>query len=88
MGLGIARRAAIVTGVSRGIGRAVAAQLCREGASVPICTRTADLLAETRRAVEAIGGGRLTVEADPADPAAAARVAGPRWRNGGGWISW
>jgi 3-oxoacyl-[acyl-carrier protein] reductase len=75
MDLGIAGRVAIVTGASRGIGRAVAERLCREGTSVALCARDRDALAEAQRALEAKGGGRvLTVEADLREPAAAARV--------------
>ena len=74
MDLGIAGRVAIVTGGSRGIGRAVAERLCREGASVAVCARDRDSLAEARRALEAIGGQVLAVEADLTEPAAADRV--------------
>ncbi len=74
MDLGIAGRVAIVTGGSRGIGRAVADRLCREGASVALCARDPDSLAEARRALEAIGGQVLAVEADLTEPAAADRV--------------
>jgi NAD(P)-dependent dehydrogenase (short-subunit alcohol dehydrogenase family) len=75
MDLGLAGRAAIVTGSSRGIGRAVAERLCREGADVALCARDRGSLAEAQRALEAIGGGRiLAVEADLTQVAAAERV--------------
>lgn len=75
MDLGIAGRVAIVTGASRGIGRAVAERLCREGADVALCARNRESLKEAQRALESLGGGRvLAVEADLTEPAAAGRV--------------
>ena len=75
MDLGIEGRVAIVTGSSRGIGRAVAERLCREGANVVLCARSQDSLAEAKRALEVLGRGKiLAVEADLTDPVAGGRV--------------
>ncbi len=47
MDLGLSGRVAIVAAASKGLGRAVAEELAREGAQVAICARTAATLAET-----------------------------------------
>ncbi|HEX5077633.1 MAG TPA: SDR family oxidoreductase [Geminicoccaceae bacterium] len=56
MDLGLAGRVAIVTGGSRGIGRACAASLLAEGAAVALVSRDAERLEAARKAlVEATG---------------------------------
>jgi len=50
--LGLKDRAAIVTGSSRGIGRAIAYGLAEEGAKVAICARNAERLNETAKEME------------------------------------
>ena len=64
MDLGIRGKVAIITGSSRGIGRATAISLGREGAKVVVCARGADALAESAAAVRATGAEVLAVEAD------------------------
>ncbi|GAB7003215.1 SDR family NAD(P)-dependent oxidoreductase [Nocardioides sp. AN3] len=62
-------RRAVVTGASRGIGRALATGLVRSGADVIAVARSAEGLAET--AEQAVGPGTLTTySADLSDPAA------------------
>jgi NAD(P)-dependent dehydrogenase (short-subunit alcohol dehydrogenase family) len=64
MELGIAGRACVVTGASRGIGRETARRLCAEGAAVLLVARSADALAEAAEeagAAGADGGGRAEV---------------------------
>src|SRR5438874_1026907 len=47
MDLGLNGRVAIVAAASKGLGRAVAEELAREGTHVAICARTPDTVAET-----------------------------------------
>ena len=49
MELGLSGKRFLVTGGTRGIGRAVVEGLLAEGASVAFCARTADAVARRRR---------------------------------------
>jgi len=65
MDLGLAGKAAIVTGGSAGIGRGVALRLAQEGVRVAICARRAEPLEEAADALrEQTGGEVLPVAAD------------------------
>ena len=59
---------AIVTGASRGIGRAVALRLAADGFHVACCARSADKLAEAVAEIESAGGTGEAVTMDLADP--------------------
>ncbi len=68
-------RTALVTGGSRGIGRAVVERLARDGATVTFCYRADEGAAEQVLAsVTAAGGRARAVQADLAEPGAAARL--------------
>ncbi len=54
MDLGIAGKVALVTGASKGLGRASAVALAREGAKLAICARGAEALADAEAAGLAI----------------------------------
>jgi 3-oxoacyl-[acyl-carrier protein] reductase len=71
MDLGLAGRRAIVTGASKGLGRAIAEELAREGAHVAICARDGD---EVRKAGEELARFGTTVFADVCDVTDAAQV--------------
>lgn len=56
MDLGLRSRVALVGGSSRGLGRAAAAELAAEGASVVLCARDAAAVAEAADAIGAAAG--------------------------------
>jgi 3-oxoacyl-[acyl-carrier protein] reductase len=64
MDLGLHDRAAIVTGGSRGIGRAIALALADEGCRVAICARGEDALRATEAELRARGVDAFAVVAD------------------------
>ena len=71
MELGLAGRRALVTGGSKGLGRAIAAELLAEGAAVFICARHADELEATAAELRTVAPGSAAVTAlacDVTDP--------------------
>ncbi len=74
MELGLTGRVALVTGGSKGIGRAVADGLAAEGCRLALAARGEDALREAAEALGAKGAEVLTVAADLAEPDAPRRV--------------
>lgn len=76
MDLGLIGKTALVTGASRGIGRAIALGLAREGAQVAVAARRRVLLDELATEIE-LAGGKLPVviESDLDNPETPGRLA-------------
>ncbi|MCB0997047.1 MAG: SDR family oxidoreductase, partial [Acidimicrobiales bacterium] len=71
---GLAGRVAVVTGASRGIGRAIAAGLAEAGAAVVCASRSLDACAEVAGEIEASGGRAVPARLDLGDPTTHAGV--------------
>jgi 3-oxoacyl-[acyl-carrier protein] reductase len=76
MDLDLKGRAALVTGSSRGIGRAIATALAREGVRVCLSARGAEGLEATAAELRASGAEVVTVAGDVATPEGAAAAVG------------
>lgn len=69
MELGLGGKVALVTGASKGLGREIAGELAREGATVSICARGKDDLEAAAEALRGHGGEVLATSADVTFPA-------------------
>lgn len=67
-------KTAIVTGSSRGIGRAIAIRLAKDGARVVVCARTPDALEQVVREISAANGTATSLALDLREPGAGGRV--------------
>lgn len=70
MDLGLKGKVALIAAASRGLGRAVAEEVAKEGASLVLCARSEDKLSETCEAIrQSTGVEVLAVPADVSDTA-------------------
>ncbi len=69
MDLQLAGKAALVTGASRGIGKAIALALAAEGAHVALVARSSELLRHAAADARRWGGRSLAIEGDVTNPA-------------------
>jgi NAD(P)-dependent dehydrogenase (short-subunit alcohol dehydrogenase family) len=74
MDLGLDGRVALVTGASKGIGRAIALELARAGADLVVNARGRDDLERVAAEIRALGRRVAAVAADVATPAGAAEL--------------
>ena len=72
MDLGLSGKAAIVTGASKGLGRAIARELAAEGANVAICSRDVGEIEAAAEDLRATGRTVYSQAADVTDPAGVA----------------
>jgi 2-deoxy-D-gluconate 3-dehydrogenase len=70
----LAGKTALITGASRGIGRAIAIAYAEAGADLAVSARSAEALGETVEAVEALGRKAFVVPADVTDRDAVRRM--------------
>jgi 3-oxoacyl-[acyl-carrier protein] reductase len=68
MDFGLKGRVALVTGASRGIGKACALILAEEGCNLTICARGKEVLQKAAEEIKAKGAEALAIEADVTKP--------------------
>jgi NAD(P)-dependent dehydrogenase (short-subunit alcohol dehydrogenase family) len=66
--MGLENQVVVITGASKGLGKAIALKFAKEGARLALCARNGDLLAEVKAEAEALGASVLAVVADVSQP--------------------
>lgn len=74
MNFGIKGKTAIIGGSSKGLGKACAIALAKEGVNIVLCARGLEALMQTQKEIEALGAEVLALQVDMADPADNRRV--------------
>src|SRR5262249_34873255 len=74
--MNLENKAAIITGASRGLGRALAAELAKRGAKVVLVARGKAEVEDAAATIRASGGIAHAIAADIADASTATRLAG------------
>lgn len=69
-------RVALVTGASKGIGKAIAVSLARSGACVILCARQPESLQQLAAEIKGSSGMAFAVPVDATDPASVSRAVG------------
>mgnify|MGYP003347008483 CR=1 FL=1 len=67
-------RTALITGASRGIGRAIAEELASHGCAVALAARSADTVQQAADAIEQSGGRAVAIAADVTEEIGRAHV--------------
>lgn len=67
-------RTAIITGASRGIGRAIGEEFAAHGCAVALVARSADTVNEVAQGINESGGRAIAITADVTDEAAAEQI--------------
>ena len=79
----VSKKAALVTGAGRGIGKAIALGLARAGYNIAAISRTADEIADTAREARELGSVAVAIRADVSDLRDVQSVAGEMERRFG-----
>ena len=76
MELNLKNRVVVVTGASRGIGKAIATEFAKEGAKLSICGRTPETLESAAKEIKATGAEVFAKQTDVTNGEQAKTVSG------------